>query len=178
MSRSGDLIAGQLSPGWPSALRVPLPEPEHLLAGICGHLTAGAPLIGWARELGDLHAELIAAEIDSVGSRRSADFDEARTHAEIDRIIGEIDTWAALNVPCCRSARRHTHSLGEVISHIAWAYAQAWRVVLHSRDTELCHRAWSHLAETREGYASLLTEIRTGHTQLPRGWRGIPHEHT
>ncbi|WP_328412053.1 LamB/YcsF family protein [Nocardia sp. NBC_00403] len=147
---------------------VPLLGPEQLLAAIAGHLRRGSPLIGWARELGDLHAAMIPGHLDL--SRHPADFDAAGIHADIARIGGEIDSWAVRHVPRTPNVRKHTHSLGEVISHVAKIYADAWWTVLHATDEELRHEAWFHLAEVREGYATLVTDIRARRVQLPLGW--------
>ncbi|MEV6426362.1 LamB/YcsF family protein [Nocardia sp. NPDC051463] len=148
--------------------QVPLLGPEQLLAAIAGHLSHGSPLIGWARELGDLHAAMIPVHLNL--SQHPGDFDAAGSHADIVRIGGEIDSWAVHHVPRTPNVRKHTHSLGEVISHVAKVYADAWWTVLHTTDRELRHEAWFHLAEVREGYAALVTEIRARRVQLPLGW--------
>ncbi|MEU7632582.1 hypothetical protein AB0C34_21735 [Nocardia sp. NPDC049220] len=149
----------------------PLLEPDQLLGAISGNLTCDSQLVGWARELGDLHAALIPVHLDH--SRRPADFDGASIHADIARVVAEIDSWALFHVPRTRTARKNIHSLGEVISHVAHTYAVAWWTVLHSDDEDLRHEAWFHLGEVQEGYAELVDEIRTRRVQLPLGWRGI-----
>ncbi|WP_433685319.1 hypothetical protein [Nocardia sp. CA-119907] len=147
--------------------------PDQLLAAIAGRLTEPLPLIAWARELGDLHAALISAVLNPL--RPPPDVTEAALHADIAKVIDKINSWAAFYVRHSRCARRHTHSFGEVISHVAKTYAEAWWTVLHSDCEDLRHSAWVHLGEVREGYAQLIGEIRAGRVQLPLGWRGIRH---
>ncbi|MFX0578264.1 hypothetical protein [Nocardia nepalensis] len=148
-------------------------SPDQLLAAIAGRLTEPLPLIAWARELGDLHAALISAVLNP--RRRPPEITEAALHADIAKVIDKINSWAAFYVRHSRCARRHTHSFGEVISHVAKTYAEAWWTVLHADCEELRHSAWVHLGEVREGYAQLIGEIRAGRVQLPLGWRGIRH---
>ncbi|MEU0504287.1 hypothetical protein [Nocardia sp. NPDC005998] len=147
-------------------------SPDRLLAAIAGRLAEPFPLIAWARELGDLHAALISAVLNP---RRPPDVTEAALHADISKVIDKINSWAVFYVRHSRCARRHTHSFGEVISHVAKTYAEAWWTVLHSDCEELRHSAWVHLGEVREGYAQLIGDIRIGRVQLPLGWRGIRH---
>ncbi|MEU2253914.1 hypothetical protein [Nocardia xishanensis] len=147
-------------------------SPDQLLAAIGGRLAEPLPLIAWARELGDLHAALISAVLNP---RHSPAATEAALHAEIAKVIDKINSWAAFYVRHSRCARRHTHSFGEVISHVAKTYAEAWWTVLHADCEELRHSAWVHLGEVREGYAQLIGDIRAGRVQLPLGWRGIGH---
>ncbi|MFF7941572.1 hypothetical protein ACFZC5_17815 [Nocardia gamkensis] len=145
--------------------------PEQLFAAIAGHLEDEAPLIGWARELGDLHAVLLPGGADSPWP--SADSDEAAVRTEIADIVEQINSWAVFHLPRPSGARRHTHSLGEVISHVAATYAAAWWTVRHTDDEQLRHEAWFHLAQVREGYADLLADIHARRVELPLGWRGI-----
>ncbi|UGT67870.1 hypothetical protein LTT66_32615 [Nocardia gipuzkoensis] len=147
--------------------------PDQLLAAIAGHITQGSALIGWARELGDLHAALIPVRMDR--TRLPADFDEARVHIDVAKIISEIDSWALFHVPRARGARRHTHSLGEVISHIAKTYADAWWAVLLVDDKDLRHEAWFHLGEVCEGYAQLIDDVQARGVRFPVGRRGMRH---
>ncbi|MEU7767222.1 hypothetical protein AB0B25_19095 [Nocardia sp. NPDC049190] len=149
----------------------PLLEPEQLLAAISGGLSGGSPLIGWARALGDLHAALIPVHLGR--PQRPCDFDEPAIHADIARIVGEIDAWAVFPPPRAVGACKHTHSFGEVISHVAKTYAEVLWTVRHSDDAELRHEAWFHLGEVREGYAELVTALRAGRVRLPRGWSGV-----
>ncbi|MEU7632116.1 hypothetical protein AB0C34_19345 [Nocardia sp. NPDC049220] len=151
--------------------RVPLLEPEQLLAAICGGLRGSSPLIGWARALGDLHAALIPVHLGR--PQRPCDFDEPGIHADIARIVGEINAWAVFPPPRAVGACKHTHSFGEVISHVAKTYAEVLWTVRHSGDAELRHEAWFHLGEVREGYAELVTALRAGRVRLPRGWSGV-----
>ncbi|MFX0574637.1 hypothetical protein [Nocardia nepalensis] len=102
------------------------------------------------------------------GTHRNIDAD-----AEITAVVDAIDGWVATHVARERSAPMHTHSLGQVISHIAETYVQAWWMVLHCADVDVGHQAWSRLAEAREGYTALLAEIQNGHRQLPLGWQGV-----
>ncbi|MFR9774148.1 hypothetical protein [Nocardia sp. SC052] len=150
-------------PSW----AVPLLEPAELFKAISGRLASGSPLVNWARELSDLHAELTRHKRGGVPC--SSGFDCERIRAGIERLVDDIDMWAARNVPRTNCARKHTHSLGEAISHIAQTYSEAWWTVLHSADCELRHEAWSHLGEVREGYAGMVGEIRARHLQLPLG---------
>ncbi|WP_330232751.1 hypothetical protein OHA40_09895 [Nocardia sp. NBC_00508] len=168
----GFTSAAQQSDGQPSSTRtVPLLEPAQLFQAISGRFTSALPLVGWARELGDLHAELLPFLVDQAPRPRG--FDGEQIRALIEKVVGEIDAWAARNIPRTNNARKHTHSLGEVISHIAKTYAEAWWTVLHSADVELRHQAWFHLGEAREGYAEMVNEIRARQLQLPLGISGI-----
>ncbi|WP_157129459.1 hypothetical protein [Nocardia amamiensis] len=151
-----------------STRMVPLLEPAQLLQAISGRCTSSGRLVQWARDLGAMHAELIPFELHPAGQKRCLATERIR--AGIDRIIAQIDEWAIYHVPRAKSARKHTHSLGEVMSHMAQTYAQAWWIVLHSPDEEKRHQAWFHMGEAREGYAEMVDEIRSRHLQLPLGW--------
>ncbi|MGF6885183.1 hypothetical protein ABIA39_003242 [Nocardia sp. GAS34] len=160
-------------PNYPSSPTKPLPllEPAHLFQAIAGRSSCISPLAEWARELADMHAELIPFKLeDTLRQRNPA---EEQIRAAIDHAVNEIDAWTARNIPRTKGARHHTHTLGEVISRIAKMYTEAWWTVLHSADGETRHRAWFHLSEAREGYADMVNEIRWGHLQLPLGWPGI-----
>ncbi|WP_327095992.1 hypothetical protein OIE68_39555 [Nocardia vinacea] len=148
-------------------------SPDQLLAAIAGRLTEPLPMIAWARELGDLHAALISAVLNP--QPRAPDVTETALHADIAKVIDKINSWAASYVRHSRCARRHTHTFGEVISHVAKTYAEAWWTVLHADCEELRHSAWVHLSEVRDGYEHLIGDIRAGRVQLPLGWRGIRH---
>ncbi len=150
-----------------SASKVPLPDPHGLLQAVCGQPEGDEALTKWARDLADLHAELLRHRLRPMSRRSEADDDEAR--AEIDRIVGEVDAWAIENLSRVNCARMHTHSLGEIISHIAMSSADAWWIVLHSRDASTRHRAWSQLAQALEGYTEMLTEISAQRLRLPEG---------
>lgn len=149
--------------GW----RVPLLEPDQLLQAFSGRLRSDLTVVGWMRDLADLHAELIPRRNDPALRRRNCDCEEVRS--EIDRVVNDIDVWAVRNVPRMKSARMHTHSLGEVLSHIAMAFANAWWTALHATDVELRYRAWLHLAQVRDGYAEMVSEMRARRLQLPLG---------
>ncbi|MEV0027868.1 hypothetical protein [Nocardia sp. NPDC050793] len=150
-------------------------SPEQLLAAIAGHLvnhSGGSPLIGWARELGDLHATLLTSCLDPL--RRPTDFDEAVLRRRVCEVVGEIDSWAVFVLPRPKvGARKHTHTLGEVVSHLATAYVDAWWTVLHTGDEQQRHEAWFHLGQLHEGYACLLDDLHARRIELPLGWRGI-----
>ncbi|MGQ4619769.1 hypothetical protein [Nocardia sp. R7R-8] len=158
--------AGSSSAG-PDALLTP----EQLLAAITGHLDSDAPLTRWARELGDLHAALLPGCVDS--GHQPAGFDDAAVRRQITDVIEKVNSWAAFHLPRPTGARRHTHCLGEVISHVAQTFAEAWWTVRHTDDEQLRHEAWFHLGEVREGYADLLADIHACRVELPLGWRGI-----
>ncbi|WP_157172547.1 hypothetical protein [Nocardia pneumoniae] len=156
----------------PSSNRaVPLLEPEHLLQAISGRSDNTTPLAGWARDLSDLHAELIHAKLDREPLRVGNTCEQVR--AQIEELVDEINAWAACYVPRTKGARKHTHSLGEVMNHIAKIFAEAWWTVLHSAESDKRHQAWFHLSEAREGYAEMVDQIRERRLQLPMGWRGI-----
>lgn len=154
-----------------STRTVPLLEPAQLLQAVSGRCTSTGPLVHWARELSDLHAELIPFQRGQASQQR--DFVDEHIRARIDRVVGDIDAWAAHHIPRAKGARKHTHSLGQVISHIAETYAEVWWTVLHSSDVETRHQAWFHLGEARDGYAEMVDQIRERHLQLPLGWAGI-----
>ncbi|MFI6046658.1 hypothetical protein ACIA8C_33910 [Nocardia sp. NPDC051321] len=129
-------------------------SPEALLAAISGHLDSTAPLVAWARALGNLHATLIPDP-----RRGPNDFDAAVVRAQIARIVAAIDAWASSHVPRNPNARNNTHSLGEVLSQVARTYAHARWTVLHPADQHVQHAAWMHLGEVREGYARLVADL-------------------
>ncbi|MER7450340.1 hypothetical protein ABTW96_08630 [Nocardia beijingensis] len=147
--------------------------PEQLLAAISGHLgpDIGSALIGFARELADLHATLLSTCLNR--HQHSSGVDAMSVREQIEAVVGEINSWAVFHLPRPNGARRHTHSFGEVISHVAETYASAWWTVRHSDDEQLRHDAWFHLAEVREGYADLLADIHARRVELPLGGRGI-----
>ncbi len=147
-------------------------DARQLLIAIAGNLKGGCPLIGWSRELADLHASMLTTSLCTSG--HPSDADAARTRAQISEMISEINRWAVLHLPRPVNARRHTHSLGEVISHIAHTYAQMLWTLRHSECAQNQHEAALHLAQAQEGYADLVAEIRSLRVQLPLGWRGIP----
>src|SRR5690606_15917869 len=104
-------------------------DARQLLLGLAGQCRGGSPLIGWARELADLHTTLVASSISA--PRRPDDFDVADTRDHIGAISILIDEWSVLHLPRPRGARRHTHSLGEVISHVAETYARVQWILCH-----------------------------------------------
>ncbi|MEU2258146.1 hypothetical protein ABZ540_33795 [Nocardia xishanensis] len=160
-----------------SADPIGLLSPDQLQAAIAGHLGhhRRSPLIRWARELGDLHATLLTSSLDPL--RRPADFDEAVLRRRVREVVGEIDSWAVFVLPRPTvGARKHTHTLGEVVSHLATAYVDAWWTVLHTSDEQLRHEAWFHLGQLHEGYACLLDDLHARRVELPLGWpRHQPH---
>ncbi|MEV6428262.1 hypothetical protein [Nocardia sp. NPDC051463] len=146
---------------------VPLPESGQLFRAIAGHPSSMSPLSEWARELSDLHAALIPSQCGTPVQPTGSDCGQIR-HA-IGRVVEEIDEWAARYLPRPKSARKHTHSLGEVIAHIARAYAEAWWLVLRARDEEVRHEAWFHTGEAIEGYSEMVKEIKARNLRLPLG---------
>ncbi|WP_330180172.1 hypothetical protein OHB26_27635 [Nocardia sp. NBC_01503] len=146
-------------------------EARQLLLAIAGTLQGGSPLIEWARELADLHATLITVAISA--TRRPSDFDETVTRGRVGTLIGRIDEWSAFHLPRPATGRRHTHSLGEVISHLAATYAQMQWTLRHSDSAQHHHDAALRFAQVQEGYADLVDEIRTLRVLLPLGWNGI-----
>lgn len=168
--------AVSLRTGYPVAVAAALPSRDELLAAIAGHLTDTPALIGWARELGDLHASLIPATTNPP-QRRADGFNEHAVHTAIADRVAEINSWSVFHLPRNPGAPKHTHSLGEVISHVAKTYAEAWWTVLHTDldddGKELRHEAWFHLGEVWEGYAQLVEDIKARRVQLPLGWRGV-----
>ncbi|MFF0532865.1 hypothetical protein ACFYT3_31385 [Nocardia amikacinitolerans] len=170
--------AAQVGPVMPMAAHrdldgldvVGLLGPEQLLAAIAGHLAHGSVLIEWARELGDLHAALLTS---ALGWQHPVDYNEADLRNQIVQVICQIDEWAVFRLPRPSGARRHTHSLGEVISHVAKNFAAAWWTIRHTDDEQLRHEAWFHLGQVREGYADLVADIHARRVELPLGWRGI-----
>ncbi|MBF6465937.1 hypothetical protein IU427_12210 [Nocardia beijingensis] len=140
-------------------------EPGELLLAISGRLTSRFSLVAWARELGDLHAELMPFRLAQAPRRQG--FDGEQVRAGIDRLVAAVDAWALRTLPCASGARMHTHSLGEVMSHLAEVYAEAWWTVVHSEDAEIRHRAWFHLGEVREGYAEMVDEVRRRRLRFP-----------
>ncbi|MGW1742916.1 hypothetical protein ACWCPQ_29380 [Nocardia sp. NPDC001965] len=160
-SLSGDYSSGRV---------LPLLDSEQLFRAISGRSSIASPLVGWARELSDLYAKLISASPKEIQERPG--FNPEIIRLDLERIIDEVDSWAVENIPRSRGARKHTHSLGQVISHVARLYANAWWAVLNSEDEELRHKLWFHLGEACEGYADMVNEIETRHLQLPLGAGG------
>ncbi|MGW4371488.1 hypothetical protein ACWEKT_38210 [Nocardia takedensis] len=148
---------------------VGLLSPQMLLAAVAGRLRDGPPLALWARELSDLHAELLTHRI--APERGPVGVDHARVCSRVRDTIRAVDEYAAARLSGERGARRCTHSLGEVISYVARTYVEAWWAVRHRTDRE--HQAWAHLAEVRQGYADLVADLRAGRVRPPRGWCGV-----
>ncbi|WP_328660277.1 hypothetical protein [Nocardia salmonicida] len=144
-------------------------EARQLLLAVAGNLDCvGTPLAEWARELGDLHATLMSASVSL--ACRPADFDDTATRTRIGDVIGMIDQWSMYHLPRTTTARCHTHTLGEVISHVADNYAQAqWRL-RHSEGAEHRHMVAQRLAQVQQGYADLIEEIRMLRVEFPVGW--------
>lgn len=147
-------------------------EARQLLVAIAGHLEGGSPLISWSRELADLHATLITAAVSAKCCPQ--DFDAAAMRTQIHDIIASIDHWSRLHLPRPIGARRHTHTLGAVISHVAHTYAQVQWALRHGHTEQLRHEAAMHWAEVQQGYADLVADIRALRIELPTGWRGVP----
>lgn len=153
------------------ATELPLPDSAHLLQALAGRSAGTLPLECWARELSDMHAQLIPFQLRRQTPRTG--LLREQVHEGIHDLVNKIDAWATQVIPRAKSARKHTHSLGEVISHIAWLYAEAWWTILHSASAECRHQAWFHLGEACEAYVEMVDEIRAHHLQLPLGWGGI-----
>ncbi|MFC8047463.1 hypothetical protein [Nocardia sp. NPDC057353] len=145
-------------------------EARQLFLAFAGHLDGGSPLIEWARELSDLHATLLTASVSE--TRRPRDFHEADLRHRIQGSIGRIDEWSILHLPRPVAARRHTHSLGEVISHLARTYAHTHATLRRGGSAEHLHDAVRHLAQVQEGYADLVAELRALRIELPIAFRG------
>ncbi|MGW4368979.1 hypothetical protein ACWEKT_25365 [Nocardia takedensis] len=150
--------------------------PDTLLAAVAGRLPDGPQLARWARELSDLHAALLTHR--TTPARCPLDFDHAKFCAQVRHVTLAIDEWAADRFSRVCGARRSTHSLGEVISHVALTYVEVWWTVRHRSDPEQRHRAWRHLAEVRDGYADLVADLAAGRVQLPTGWGGAGRSHS
>ncbi|MGW0248506.1 hypothetical protein ACWDYH_17920 [Nocardia goodfellowii] len=144
-------------------------EARQLLLAAAGNLQGDSPLIAWARELADLHSTLITAAVST--TRRPADFDATATLGVINAVIGSIDEWSACHLPRPTHGRRHTHSLGEVISHVAGTYAHVQWTLRHADSAEQQHHATLRFAQVQEGYADLVDEIRALRVVLPLGQR-------
>lgn len=148
-------------------------QPEQLLAAISGHLDPGGgpELLGFARELGDLRAALLAVELaPRCGGSGGG---EAELRRRITTVVGAIDAWRVRHLPYHSGMRSHTHSLGQVIDHVAERFVDAWWTVRHSDDERLRRTAWFHLGQVRDGYADLVDEIRAHRVELPLGWAGL-----
>lgn len=146
-------------------------DARQLLTGIAGHCTGGSPLIEFARELAELHAMLVTASASV--SQRPDSFDTADTRARINGLIDLIDEWSMLHLPRPADARRHTHSLGEVVSHVADTYAQVQQTLRHCNSAEHRHQAALRMSQVQQGYSDLIDEIRALRIELPVGWRGF-----
>ncbi|WP_216917634.1 hypothetical protein [Nocardia noduli] len=141
------------------------------LAMAGGRVAGGSPMIEWARELADLHATLLTASMSKL--RRPTGFDDAATRRRIEEIVAEIDHWAVFHLPQPVNVPRHTHSLGEVISHAALVHAQSHSVLRRTTSAEHQHEAALRMAQVQEGYADLVTAIHECRVQLPLGWGAI-----
>lgn len=159
------MVEQQPSGRSPSPSATSLLSPEHLYSAIAGHFAGEFPLVAWARELGDLHAELVHGRFGGAAPHNGGEREEVRT--EIRGVVAAIDVWAARNLPISHGARMHTHSLGEVISHNAEVYAAAWWAVLHSADAHIRHAAWLRLSEAREGYVEMINETVEHRLRFP-----------
>lgn len=147
-------------------------QPEQLLAAISGHLDPGGgpELLGFARELGDLRAALLVVELDP---RCGGAGGEVELRRRITAVVEAIDAWRVRHLPYHSGVRSHTHSLGQVIDHVAERFVDAWWTVRHSDDERLRRAAWFHLGQVREGYADLVDDIRAHRVELPLGWGGL-----
>ncbi|MBF6126584.1 hypothetical protein [Nocardia brasiliensis] len=167
---------------YPVLLSESLPSQDRLLTAIAGHLSGPPELLKWAQELGDPQASRIPGTMNP--HRRAAATDAYAVHARIAGRESEINSWAIFHVPRTAGARRHTHSLGEVISHIARTYAHVWWTALHTVDHQNTqtsneqkqHDAWFHLAEIK-GYVDLVDDLAARLVQLPLGWLGVQPIH-
>ncbi|MGS2807736.1 MULTISPECIES: hypothetical protein [Nocardia] len=147
-------------------------EARELHLAVAGRRVEGcSSLIGWARELADIHASLLSAAVSP--DRRPAGFDEIATRDHMTAVMAAIDEWAIFRLPRPVNAAHHTHPLGEVISHYANVFAQSQWILRHTTNTEHHHEAALRMAQTHQGYADLVTAIRTRRVQLPLGWRAI-----
>ncbi|WP_067697525.1 hypothetical protein [Nocardia jejuensis] len=147
-------------------------DARELLRAVAGNLEGDSPLIEWARELADLHATLTTAAVSP--TRRPADFDETALRNRLAAVIALIDEWAIGALPRPATARRHTHSLGEVISHLAATYAHMQWTLRHNDDPERGQHATTRFAHVQQAYSDLVDEIRSLRVQLPLG----PHAPT
>ncbi|MGW5383414.1 hypothetical protein [Nocardia sp. NPDC003963] len=146
----------------PSAPDGSLPEPDHLYRAIAGHIVGGSPVFSWARELGDLHAELLPVRF-----RGTRDPGEERIRSDIRLVADAIDLWTTRHIAAPAGARLHTHPLGAVISHNAEVYARAQRTALHSADERIRYTACNRLAEARQGYTEMIEEVQRRRLRFP-----------
>ena len=146
-----------------------LPDATQLFAAVSGCVEEGSPLIGWARELADLHATLIAAAVSA--SNRPRGFDVFATMDRHAEVVALVDGWAQLHLPNPRNARQHTHSLGEVFSQIALASARTQWLLRHDQSAEETSRGAANFGLVRQGYADLVDDIRNLRVVLVPGWR-------
>ncbi|MFC8046155.1 hypothetical protein [Nocardia sp. NPDC057353] len=140
-------------------------EHRQLSLAITGHLSGHSPFIEWARELGDLHATLAAVAVSP--AHRPRDFDELAARTRVRELIADIDEWAVLHLPRSANMPRHTHSLGEVISHVAQVHAEVHRTLRRPGSARQLHDAAHRMAQTLEGYADLISAVRERRVQLP-----------
>ncbi|MET7772063.1 hypothetical protein [Nocardia sp. NPDC005366] len=147
-------------------------EPRELHLAVAGRgVEGGSSLIGWARELADIHASLLSAAVSV--DRRPTGFDEIATRDHMATVMAAIDEWATFHLPRPVNAAHHTHPLGEVISHYAEIFARSQWILRHTTDTEHHHEAALRMAQTHHGYTDLVAAIRARRVQLPLGWRAI-----
>lgn len=144
--------------------------PEALFAAISGHLDSAAPLVGWARELGDRHAALIPNP-----ALKPHDADSTAVHADIARIVAAIDSWAEFYVQRNPHVCKHIHSLGEVLSVVARTYVHAWWTISHPTDEQIQQEAWFRLGEVQEGYTQFVADIDLLNTPIPLGRNAVCH---
>ncbi|NNH71258.1 hypothetical protein HLB23_15545 [Nocardia uniformis] len=145
-------------------------DARQLLLAVAGNIEGGSPLIAWARELADLHSTLITASASP--ARRPADFDDTTLRGRIGDIVVLVDEWSVFHLPRPTTARRHTHSLGEVISHLANTYAHMQWTLRHNDSAHHQHHATLRFAQVQQGYADLIDDIRTLRVELPLGLPG------
>ncbi|UGT61337.1 hypothetical protein [Nocardia asteroides] len=164
---STDLPSDTLAATQPGLL-----DHRQLSLAITGHLSGCSPFIEWGRELGDLHATLVAVTISP--ELRPRDFDERATRARVRELIADIDEWAVLHLPRTVNMPRHTHSLGEVVSHVAQVHAEVYRTLRGSGSARKLHDAAHRMAQTLEGYADLISAVHGRRVQLPDTERLTP----
>lgn len=149
--------ADQQSRRWGDAVIDPFPSKNQMLAACRGDVHGTHPLLRWARELSEIHRQLL-------------DVDETTRAATDQRgaaVIRDIDLWIARELPPSHgSARLHTETMGAVIYRLSEFTVYATAALTCGEDFELWD-LWERLAELAIGYDDLKDEVSCGRRRLP-----------
>jgi hypothetical protein len=123
-----------------------------------GRVVGERALCSLAHGLTDVHRQI------QLHPDRVSQFDTRRAG-----LIADVDDWTFRNLPSpAVGARRHEHTLGEIIDCIAAAAARAFELLMADNPTGArMHTQWTRLAELELAYSDLVRDLRDGRCYLP-----------